>query len=139
MVNVLFLDDMEWRHLEFAKVVDHMSDVWLSKAYTAGAAIELLGLSHFDQVFLDHDLSEEDVMIAVDAPSAVPTGMTVVDHILTMSRPPTQVVVHSCNTPAACKMVSRLEGHPAGIWVRRLAFPEMLNRMNQVISRHSQR
>ena len=134
MFNILFLDDMEWRHQQFGRVADHVPDVWVQKVFTASSAIALLDSEHFDQVFLDHDLSEEDIMMDVDAASTVATGMTVVDHILEMKRPPSQIVVHSCNTVAACRMADKLEAHPAGIWVRRIPFHELLNRMHQMIS-----
>lgn len=127
IANVLFLDDMEWRHIEFAKIVDHMPNVYLSAVYTAAGAIELLDSGHFDQVFLDHDLD----------PMA--NGMAVVDHIMAMTHPPSQIVIHSCNTIAACRMAATLEEHPAGIWVRRLAFPELLNRLHQLINHDSMR
>ena len=127
MNNILFLDDMQYRHDEFSRIVDHMSDVLVSKVYTASAAIALLETEPFDQVFLDHDL-------ALDEESSEPTGMTVVYHILTMPRPPVQVIVHSCNGPAATMMAQKLESHPAGIWVRRIPFPELLNRMMRVFS-----
>ncbi len=139
MINVLFLDDMEWRHSEFSKVVDHLPDVFISRVFTAGAAIDLLSSEPFDQVFLDHDLCAQDVMMAPGAPSVVPTGMDVVDAILAMPRPPTQVVVHSCNGPAAARMVERLETHPAGIWVRRIPFPTLLDRMHQMLNTGSMR
>ena len=124
--RVLFLDDMGWRHSEFTRQTDRRPDVRVWQAHTAKGAIELLNSQEFDQVFLDHDLTEDDVMCVVGGPTVAPTGMTVVDHIMTMPAPPREVVVHSCNGPAAAAMHVRLEEHPAGIRVRRVPFPELI-------------
>lgn len=126
MGNVLFLDDMGWRHSEFTRRSDRMPDIKVWQAHSANGAIELLKSQAFDQVFLDHDLSEDDILIKVGEQSKVPTGMDVVDFILTMENPPREVIVHSCNGPASWEMVIRLERHPAKIRVKRLPFPELL-------------
>lgn len=127
MAHVLFLDDMGWRHSEFIRRSDRQPDVRVWQAHTAAEAITLLKSEVFDQVFLDHDLSEDDVLIKPGERPKVPTGMDVVDFILTMSEPPMDVIVHSCNGPAALEMVLRLESHQAKIRVRRIAFPYLLN------------
>lgn len=132
--SLLFLDDMAWRHDEFSRITDHVDGTYVEKAYSAAGAIHLLKTSRFDIVFLDHDLSEDDSMVGVDQESYVPTGMTVVNHIMTMATPPAQVIVHSCNNPAATRMAETLEKHPAGIWVRRVPFPELLNRLQGTLS-----
>jgi DNA-binding NtrC family response regulator len=119
-MHILFLDDMEWRHGEFERVADQLAGVLVTRVYSAAAAISALNGGSFDQIFLDHDLS-------TDA-----TGMDVVDHIMDMPRPPLDVIVHSCNAPAAARMASTLETHPAGIRVRRLPFPELLKRLHAV-------
>ena len=123
---VLFLDDMEYRHKEFRRITENLGNVRIMHVYTADEAIEELKLSTFDQVFLDHDLSEEDIMVAVGAKSKVRTGMDVVDHILTMERPPQEVIVHSCNGPAAAIMQVRLDTHKGIRSVKRVPFPELL-------------
>lgn len=132
--NVLFLDDMTWRHQEFSRIADYITDLLVTPVYSAAAAIKALNGEIYDQVFLDHDLSPEDVMMEPDGSSSTATGMDVVQHILTMQRPPLQVIVHSCNAPAAARMASRLESHPAGIWVRRIAFPELLSRIHATLT-----
>lgn len=128
--RVLFLDDTEWRHAEFLRLVSD-SGVELHRAWTAEQAIRLLRERRFDRVFLDHDLDESDVMCQVGQRTTAPTGMAVVDHILTMEAPPAHVVVHSCNAPAAAVMHVRLEQHPAGIRVSRCPFPFLLQSLRR--------
>jgi hypothetical protein len=124
--KILFLDDMGWKHSEFTRRTDRWKDVRVRQTHTARGAIELLKSETFDQVFLDHDLSEDDIMVEVGGPSKVPTGMDVVEHILTMDRPPMDIIVHSCNGPARMEMVRRLEAHPAKPRVRGIPFPSLL-------------
>lgn len=124
--RVLFLDDMEWRHSEFRRISENLGNVRVEHAYTASQAMELLSSGKFDQVFLDHDLSEEDVMVAPGGATIAPTGMDVVEHILRMEVPPTHVVVHSCNGPAAAAMHVRLETHPLIQRVTRVPFPSLV-------------
>ncbi len=125
MGRILFLDDMEQRHSEFVKATLGREHV-IVQVWSAKEAIQKLEEETFDQVFLDHDLSEDDIMVKVGSPSKVRTGMDVVDHIMKMESPPLDVIVHSCNGPAAWQMAYRLAEHPAKIRVRRLAFPELL-------------
>ena len=123
MGRILFLDDMDERHREFKRIsIGHQ----VNHVYDAQRAIELLQTEKYDQVFLDHDLSREDIMIDVGEDGKVPTGMTVVDYILTMAEPPPDVIVHSCNGPAAIEMERRLATLP--IKVRRIAFPHLIHR-----------
>ena len=126
MGKILFLDDMGWRHSEFTRRTDKMPDAKVWQAHTAKGAIALLESETFDQVFLDHDLSDDDIMVKPGGKTKVPTGMDVVDFIMKMESPPMDIVVHSCNGPAALTMAYRLAEHPAKIRVRRLAFPELL-------------
>lgn len=130
MGKILFLDDMEERHKEFQRVCRgagrDIVPVW-----TASAAIDQLCTEKFDQVFLDHDLSHDDIMVKVGEKSVVPTGMTVVDYILTMEDPPPDVIIHSCNGPAATEMEARLNQHPAKIRVRRHAFPFLMKQLRE--------
>lgn len=128
-MTVMFLDDMMERHRSFKYVAP--TDVEVKYVYTAQQAIDYIEAEHPTQVFLDHDLSEEDIMVAVGGKSSVPTGMTVVDHILKMDRPPMSIVVHSCNGPAAEEMVARLKEHPAGIKVLRIPFPHLMHSMRE--------
>ncbi len=128
--KVLFLDDMGWRHSEFTRRTDRMPvRVW--QAHHAMGAIQLLDSVEFDQAFLDHDLSEEDIMIVPGQTSHVPTGMTVVEHIMKMEHPPAQVVIHSHNGPAALQMEARLREHPAGIRISRCPFALLLAVLDQ--------
>lgn len=129
MTHVLFLDDMGWRHSEFTRITDRIDGVQVWQAQTANGAITFLGANEFDQVFLDHDLSEEDIMIKVGEDGRVPTGMTVVDYILTMENPPPHIIVHSCNGPARDEMVKRLQSHPKAGRVEGVPFPELMSRL----------
>lgn len=99
-----------------------MHHVW-----TAAKAIEALESQAYDQVFLDHDLSESDIMVEVGGPSSVPTGMEVVDHIAKSGLKIPQVVIHSCNGPAALEMERRLL--ESGLNVQRCAFPILMYAM----------
>lgn len=127
--KVLFLDDMDTRHKTFMELFGSREDLDIYQVWDAHSAIQLLGDGagslRFDQVFLDHDLSEEDIMVDVGAMTKFPTGMAVVDHILKMQSPPRQVVVHTCNTPAAVEMTKRLMT-VEGMHVRRSLFPEFI-------------
>jgi CheY-like chemotaxis protein len=125
MGKILFLDDMDERHSNFIKATLGRGHE-VVQVYRASEAIKKLGSEEFDQVFLDHDLSIDDIMVKVGKESKVPTGMTVVDHIMKMEKPPMDVIVHSCNGPAAWEMCYRLAEHPAKIRVQRLPFPELL-------------
>lgn len=118
--TALFLDDSEERHRRFLEAVGDRLEV--RQARSAAEAVSLLEGWVPDHAFLDHDLSEEDVMAPVGCRSAQPTGMAVVDHILGMERPPPQVTVHSCNAPAAIEMERRLRSHREGIRVSRVPF-----------------
>lgn len=111
LVMVLFLDDMAWRHSEFAVClfIRGIERVQLHRAWTADEAIELLNTVEFDQVFLDHDLCDDDIMLEVGEKGRERTGMDVVDHILTMQDPPQDIIIHSMNGPARMEMHRRLE------------------------------
>lgn len=129
MGNILFLDDMEERHREFGRIsIGH----WVAHVFSAEDAIDILGKVKFDQVFLDHDLSREDIMIKVGEDGKVPTGMTVVDHIITMEDPPPDVIIHSCNGPARTEMHRRLE-EKTQIRVRSIPFPELIHRIGSSV------
>ncbi len=121
---VLFLDDMASRHKSFRQATIGKGSV--HHVETAADAIYAISNIVFDQAFLDHDLSEEDVMVQPGQPSKVPTGMAVVDHIVSLpqSQRPRQVIVHSMNTVAAEEMGRRLTY--AGIPVRVINFGELL-------------
>lgn len=132
MGRILFLDDMEHRHKEFLRLSNMIPphDHEIVQVWSAKQAIDKLKSETFDQVFLDHDLSEDDIMVKVGEKTKVQTGMDVVDFILKMEKPPMDVIVHSCNGPAAWQMSLRLSEHPAKIRVRKLAFPELLRALS---------
>lgn len=122
-VRVMFLDDMAWRHTEFALALTRRGreDVELHRAWTAEEAKELLHMYDFDQVFLDHDLDEEV--------AGAGTGMDVVNWILGLEEKPSyEVIVHSMNGPARFEMVRRLED--GGLTVRNLDFYSLLKALD---------
>lgn len=123
--DVLFLDDMEERHRTFIRKFGMQDDVRIWQVRSASEAIDTLKKvrdfgRHFAQVFLDHDLSLEDIMCPPGGPSKVPTGMDVVDFILQMKfgEQPRAAIVHSMNEPAAKVMVNKLNaGLVRASWV----------------------
>lgn len=138
-MSILILDDMESRHREFRRVLRRFYDqktydILVHHVHSVTESIRLLEECTFVQVFLDHDLSEDDIMVEVGGESKVPTGMEVVDHICQMDSPPREVIVHSCNGPASVEMCRRLEdahGDKPYFSVRRVAFPYLIPLLEQ--------
>lgn len=130
---MLFLDDDHVRHAHFRARIEALGHDrkrrWLY-TFTAAEAIEALRAhdGEIAEAFLDHDLCEADQLVAVGAPSRVPTGMAVVDHIVTMRRPPSRITVHSFNAPAAREMCARLSALPA-VAVQYVPFGQLLGRL----------
>jgi hypothetical protein len=127
---VLFLDDDHNRHHHFRARVAELGLAARHRmlyAYSAAEAIQALRDHEgaIVEAFLDHDLSEDDILVAPGAASTVPTGMAVVEHILTMQRPPGVVTVHSLNLDAAIEMCARLAKLPT-VAVKRVPFVQML-------------
>ncbi len=131
MACVLFLDDDHDRHRRFRTCVEALGYVdryRLIYVFTAGDAIQALR-DHEGEIahaFLDHDLSDDDLCVAVGEATRVPTGMAVVDHIVTMRRPPDAVTVHSLNYNAAIEMCARLAALPA-VAVKQIPFSQLLS------------
>ncbi len=122
--GVLFLDDSLDRYEAFVRRAPSGAEV--VHARDAAEAIRYLENSDFDQVFLDHDLCEEEVGPGQFGNAS--TGMDVVDHICNMRRPPPSVVVHSMNMPAGEEMCRRLASLRA-VTVQRIPFTELLRRI----------
>lgn len=132
--DIVFLDDMHARHETFmTHAPTSQFRIW--HVYSASAAIREIERRKPTQVFLDHDLTEQDIMSEVGQETAAPTGMAVVEHILRMESPPMDVVIHSCNGPAAEEMERRLLSHPAGIKVRRIPFPYLIHSLHEAKKR----
>lgn len=133
MACLLFLDDDLDRHWRFRTRVYELGYVERYRmiyVFTADEAIQALR-EHEGEIalaFLDHDLSEDDICVAPGAPTKVPTGMAVVDHIVTMQRPPASVTVHSLNHDAAIEMCARLETLRT-IAVKRVPFSLLLSQL----------
>lgn len=126
--RILFLDDMHRRHETFFETVKDVG-ITIDRAFSADEAIELLKKHSYDQVFLDHDLSVDDIMCEVGAPTKVPTGMAVVNFMMQTTEMwggmPDEVIVHSCNTVAATEMCDRLREVPF-LKVRQIPFPHLI-------------
>ncbi|NUN93380.1 MAG: response regulator [Verrucomicrobiae bacterium] len=100
-MRILIVEDSETRLAFFRRQCDGHE---LAVADTAQGAIELLGKTEFDLVFLDHDLAEP-----------IGTGRDVALHLRTSGRLKTPVIIHSMNLGAAEAMVrllSRARAHP---------------------------
>lgn len=124
-MTVLFLDDSNDRHKTFA---DAVSGTGIVHVHSAKEAIDAIKKNVFDQIFLDHDLSEEDIMSVVGDDTTVPTGMAVVDFLcetFTDGRKMPTVIIHSCNEPAARIMESKLNAIKNAHIVR-VAFPKLI-------------
>lgn len=133
MDYVLFLDDDHARHAHFRARVEALGYAHrhrLIYAFTAAEAIEALRAHEgaISTAFLDHDLCEDDHWVAPGAPSRVPTGMVVVDHIMTMRQPPGVVTVHSFNYHAAIAMCARLSALRS-VSVKHIPFTYLLGQL----------
>ena len=133
MNYVLFLDDDRVRHARFRariEVVGYARGHQLLYVFTAADAIDALR-AHEGRIataFLDHDLCEDDHWVLPGAPSKVPTGMAVVEHIVTMRKPPGVITVHSFNYQAALVMCARLSTLPL-VAVQHIPFSQLLDRL----------
>jgi predicted O-methyltransferase YrrM len=130
MPSVLFLDDDHDRHDRFRQRIEalgYLARYRMIYVHSAADAIAALRAheGEITQAFLDHDLSVEDQLVLPGQPTLAPTGMIVVDHIVTMRRPPEAVVVHSLNYTAAVEMCARLTTH-GKIAVTRVPFSQLL-------------
>ena len=132
MDYVLFLDDDHDRHASFRARIEALGYAGrrrLLYVFTAAEAIEALQ-AHDGEVgsVPDHDLCEDDHWVAPGAPSRVPTGMAVVEHIVTMRKPPAVITVHSFNYQAAVAMCARLSTLPS-VAVQHIPFTQLLGRL----------
>jgi hypothetical protein len=134
MTYALFLDDDRVRHAHFRARVEAAGFSRrhrLLYVFTAADAIDALRTheGEISTAFLDHDLCEDDHWVLPGAPSKVPTGMAVVDHIVTMHRPPAAVTVHSFNHHAAVAMCARLSAL-RGVTVQYVPFDALLGQIS---------
>jgi DNA-binding LacI/PurR family transcriptional regulator len=133
MAYGLFLDDDHDRHAHFrarAEALGHLGHDRILYVFSAAEAIDALRAHEGEiaEAFLDHDLCVEDHWVAPGAPSKVPTGMAVVDHIVTMRRPPAVITVHSFNYEAASVMCARLAAL-GSVSVRHIPFNQLLGHL----------
>lgn len=133
MAYGLFLDDDHVRHAHFrarVEALDRLGHDRILYVFTAAEAIDALRTHDggIAEAFLDHDLCEDDHWVAPGAPSKVPTGMAVVEYILTMRRPPAVITVHSFNYDAAAVMCARLAALGT-VSVKQVPFHQLLGQL----------
>jgi DNA-binding LacI/PurR family transcriptional regulator len=133
MAYGLFLDDDHDRHVHFRARAEALRQLGHERIlYVFSAAEAIAALRDHDgeiaEAFLDHDLCMEDHWVAPGAPSKVPTGMAVVDYIVTMRQPPAVITVHSFNYDAALVMCSRLAMLRA-VAVKHIPFNQLLGQL----------
>jgi hypothetical protein len=133
MNYVLFLDDDRVRHARFRariEAVGYARRHQLLYVFTAADAVDALRAHEgaISTAFLDHDLCEDDHWVLPGAPSKVPTGMVVVEHIVTMRQPPPAITVHSFNHHAAAAMCTRLSALH-GVAVHYVPFDALLGQI----------
>lgn len=106
-MKILFLDDNEERHKRF-RYNSIGQDV--THVYSYAEALAALAYNRFDQVFLDHDLSEMAScgMAPVDEKTGYHVACIVAD--LPEERLPDLVVIHSFNAAGAKRMRAALQG-----------------------------
>ena len=79
----------------------------MTSVFTVTEAIAALSANHFDIIYLDHDLGEEETV----KPDSAGHGMDVVNWMVSnphrIGNP--QIIVHSLNTPARERMVATLK------------------------------
>jgi hypothetical protein len=112
---ILFLDDNPYRTKKFKSEVP--------QAFTAETAQEMIALltkeEEVEMLFLDHDLGGKEYVNSDEANC----GMEVVRWIIAHQPKIGQVVIHSCNPPAAQRMEDALAA--AGYDVVRVPFPSL--------------
>jgi hypothetical protein len=131
MDRVLFFDDDHERNTNFRRriaALGYPDKYEIIQVFSAEEAIDELGKGNVISAFLDHDLSDDDVLVEVGRPTKKLTGMAVVDFITAMEKPPSTVVVHSMNYDAAVEMTNRLAALRT-IVVHRIPFSMLLTQL----------
>jgi len=126
-VKILFLDDMEIRHVVARAAAEKFGhEMW--SVYTAEEAIARLEKFEFDAAFLDHDLADEHYSAPYASPATGGTahsGRAVARWIAEYGGVPT-VVIHSHNPDGARSMLETLRAAP-GITAVHFPFgPQMI-------------
>jgi hypothetical protein len=115
---ILFLDDDKLRHTAFRDNYPRREGDVIHHVFTYREAVEHLHAFDYDVMFLDHDLSLEDVMCNPDGPTNAKTGYDFVKYFglseqvyqKILARD-TFVVVHSYNPVGAKRMVDQLNDY----------------------------
>jgi len=99
-VKILFIDDSPYRHIDFTKLIPDADMVFNYKQ-----AINALCHTMYDIIFLDHDLSEEDIGCLPGVTNKDKTGTDIVNFMVQNNIKPTEaVVIHSFNPIGSDRM-----------------------------------
>lgn len=102
-MNILFLDDNELRHEAFRSLPLSFDTVIHSYSYEE--AVNALKQVDFNILFLDHDLSEEDIMCTPGIDNRGKTGTDLARWIVTAPiKRPDLVILHTFNPVGAKTM-----------------------------------
>lgn len=133
-MKILFVDDMEERQIEFLALAED-SGHKITQARTYTEANYQLHHNIFDLIFLDHDLTLDDIMCTPGGNTKSPTGSDLAQEMTTKTFkanyimgniiPLPVVVIHSFNPVGAENMISILR--KAGYIVYREPFGPRLN------------
>lgn len=108
MFKVLFLDDMQDRHIEFMKICIGL-DIDIQPVWNAKDAIKYLKKNEYKIAFLDHDLEIDHYSDKGQTkPVIEDTGAEVAEFISQMEKPPEIVVVHSYNAVGRKRIIELL-------------------------------
>jgi hypothetical protein len=112
-MKILFLDDMESRHIFFLRSFANKKDKF-DWAKNAKEAYELLDKNVYDIVFLDHDLAEDHYY---GKSGDEDTGEDVAKYISTLPTAdmPKYIIIHTLNPHGGNNMESRLKHVPSTI------------------------
>lgn len=105
-MKFLFLDDMKGRHRQFKEWFPSQD---VDYVFTYADCIKMLERTEYDSVFLDHDLSEQDILCDPQTAKGK-TGSDVAEWIVANKQPQQipMIVVHSLNPVGATNMVNIL-------------------------------
>lgn len=108
MRKILFVDDMKERHRSF-KLVYTTNEDHVIPAYTPGQAIAAMRMHEFDEVWLDHDMSDEEYADQRLIGSGQTVAEWMIEHKDIVKAP--VVFVHTMNSVAGPRMADLLSPH----------------------------
>lgn len=99
VMNILFLDDDEYRWNKFKNENPNVNATWVSSYNSAVTLLENTD-TVYDLVYLDHDLDWNS-----------PTGMDFVNYVVSRKKRMNKVLCHSMNPVGRENMVAKLYGN----------------------------